>query len=214
MNKNIYRKEDIPIADYLMSFRQALTDDFLNYHRDFDAEFAKATKAEPIYNVENFINWPGAWTGTGIKYVFGPRRDLIPPEIRKYFRTAIALTNEFAKDCPISSYSVLEPGGIIHRHTGPENRHGDFVRIHIPLIVPEGDIFFEVGGEVVLWDDIFAFNNQTVHSAYNFSNKRRLVFLIDIRRSRIGMERGRPYDKVRDEDAYPPFDPTPYRSAA
>jgi len=60
------------------------------------------------------------------------------------------------------------------------------------------------------WNDIFGFDNQTTHSAHNYTIHRRLVYLIDIRRSRIGMEPGRPFDPQRDEKAYPSFDPIPY----
>jgi aspartyl/asparaginyl beta-hydroxylase (cupin superfamily) len=108
----------------------------------------------------------------------------------------------------------LESASIIRRHTGPENRDGEFIRIHIPLIVPDGAIFFEVGGEVVYWNDIFGFDNQTIHSAHNYTKHRRLVYLIDIRRSTIGMSEGRAFDQVRDEQSYPPFDPRPYLKAA
>ena len=208
--KKIYRREDLECADYLMSFKDALREEFLNYHTDFFTDFSKKEYVNPI-NGATTINYTGAWTTTTVKYSFKHRNNIIAPEIRKFFPTAIKLTNEFIADCPISSYSIIEPNGIIGRHTGPENRDGDYIRIHIPLFVPEGDVFFEVGGEVVYWDDIFAFDNQTIHSAFNYTNTRRLVYLIDIRRSRIGLPPGRTFDKVRDEDSYPPFDPEPYR---
>jgi hypothetical protein len=212
MTKKIFTKDEIPIADYLMSYKDALTAEFLNYHQDFlDGEFKKGVVTRPIYSVEKFISTPDAWKSTWVKYVFAHMKELLPFQARRFFPTAIKLTNEFGGDCPISSYSVLEANSIIHRHTGPENRDGLFLRIHIPLIVPEGDIFFEVGGEVIRWDDIFAFDNQTIHSAYNYSNKRRLVYLIDIRRSRLNMPAGRQFDVDRDERSYPPFDPEPYR---
>ena len=210
--KKILKREDLNCAGYLMSLQESLKNDFLSYHGDFvEGDFLKGEPAEPIHSVDSYVNKPGAWKGTVIKYIFLHKKDIIAPEIRKYFKTAINLVNEFAGDCPICSYSVIEPGGIIKRHTGPEYRNGEFIRIHIPLIVPEGDIFFEVGGEVVYWNDIFGFDNQTIHSAYNFSDQRRLVFLIDIRRSRLGLPPGRTWDKNRDEDSYPPFDPEPYR---
>jgi aspartyl/asparaginyl beta-hydroxylase (cupin superfamily) len=104
--------------------------------------------------------------------------------------------HEYGDDCPIANYSILAPNSVINRHTGIENRSGEFIRIHIPLIVPQGEIFFEVYGEEVRWDDIFAFNNQFVHSAHNYTDQYRLCFLIDIRRTRAGLPPGVPYDAI------------------
>lgn len=212
-HKAIFTREDISIADELMALRDDLTREFLNYHEDWDGEFKKGVPVRTVYDIDSIVNYHGAWKATNVKYVFKDMHELLDVGARKFFPTAIALTNKYGGDCPISSYSVLESNSVISRHTGPENRNGNFIRIHIPLIVPEGDIFFEVGGEVIRWDDIFGFDNQTIHSAHNYTSKRRLVYLIDIRRSRIGLPKGRAFDPVRDEQSYPSFDPTPYRTA-
>ena len=89
------------------------------------------------------------------------------------------------------------------RHTGPENRNGKYVRIHIPLIIPEGDIFLEVNGEEVDWGDIFAFNNQLAHSSHNYSSEYRLIFLIDLEREFLGMPPGSVYDARLEKYAKP-----------
>ena len=68
-----------------------------------------------------------------------------------------------------------------------ENRDGRTLRIHIPLLVPPGDIFFEVEGVEVDWSDLFGFNNQHIHSAFNLTPKRRLVYLIDITTEKLGI---------------------------
>lgn len=210
-HKKIYTRNEIPIADYLMSHQQALRDEFLAYHDDFVAgAFEKGELSKFIYPLGSVLSNPGAWKTTKLKYKFEHIADEMAEETSKYFPTSTKLTKEFGDDCPISFYSILESASIIRRHTGPENRDGEFIRIHIPLIVPEGPIFFEVGGEVVYWDDIFGFDNQTIHSAHNYTPHRRLVYLIDIRRSRIGMEPGRHFDQARDEYGYPPFDSRPY----
>ena len=62
----------------------------------------------------------------------------------KYYPTAYKLITEFGDKCPIANYSSFAPHTILNRHTGPENRNGKHIRIHIPLIIPEGDVFFEV----------------------------------------------------------------------
>lgn len=202
--KNIYRREDLgQYADYFMSFRERLTQDFLKFSPDYVNGSFK--EGHPIPQAAPILNNVDDWLSTPIKYVFDNINVSASPESAVHLKTAIELVKEFEDDCPIANYSVIKPNSCIFRHTGPENRSGEFVRVHIPLIVPQGDIFFEVGGETVRWDDIFAFNNEIVHSAHNHTPFWRLVFLIDIRRSRIGLPPGRPYDKVRDEDSYPPF---------
>jgi hypothetical protein len=55
------------------------------------------------------------------------------------------------------------------------------------LIVPEGDLFLEASGEEVTWDDIWGFNNQHSHSAYNNSDEWRVIFMIDLDMEHIGM---------------------------
>jgi hypothetical protein len=205
--KKIYRREDIQIADYLMSFKETLTKEFLEYHDDFvNGEFKKGELSKFVYPLGSVLSNEGAWKTTKIKYHFEHIQEDMQDEKGKFFPTSRKLTQEFGDDCPISFYSILESRSIIHRHTGPENRDGEFIRIHIPLIVPEGRIFFEVGGEIIDWSDIFGFDNQTTHSAHNYSPYRRLVYLIDIRRSRIGLPAGRKFDRQRDELDYPPFD--------
>ena len=65
-----------------------------------------------------------------------------------------------------------------------ENRRKQYVRCHIPLIVPQGDIKFEIERSIIIdWSNVFAFDNQCEHSAWNNSSHRRLVFLIDLHRS-------------------------------
>jgi hypothetical protein len=211
VHKKIYTREDIQIADYLMSLREALTAEFLEYHNDFvSGDFRKGELSKFVYPIDSVLSNPGAWKTTKVKYHFAHIQEDMLNETSKFFPTSKRLTQELGDDCPISFYSILEARSVIKRHTGPENRDGEFIRIHIPLIVPDGAVFFEVGGEVVYWDDIFGFDNQTTHSAHNYTNHRRLVYLIDIKRSRIGLPEGRPFDPVRDEQSYADFDPRPY----
>ena len=69
----------------------------------------------------------------------------------------------------------------------------------------------EVEGLVNAWKatpsehNLFGFDNQCIHSAYNYTDQRRLVYLIDIHRSVLGFPMGRPYDIHREVMA-PPFE--------
>lgn len=230
--RNFYKREEFAeTADYLMSLRQALVDEFLegktleeviNYkgrnvmEKKSDRPAYMENTPDPNGNRfpdevtelvrtpedENKVSKarPGGWKNVEFKY-HDPFNhihwDIDPDYATKNFPTAYSLVKEYWDDCPIASYSYLAPQSIIHRHTGPENRTGEYIRIHIPLIIPPGDVFFEVDGEERQWDDIFAFDNQLAHSAHNLTDEHRLIFLIDIRRSRIGLPPGQLFNKDR-----------------
>lgn len=210
--QGIFRRHEIPIADHLMSFKEDLTKEFLAYHTDFiDGEFSKGVPYwNPVVDVDQIKTNKASWKVSSVKYNFAPvieksKKDfsIITDEIKSRFPTATRLTEEFGEDCPISTYSILESNSVIKRHTGIENRTGEYIRIHIPLIVPPGEIFFEVNGEEINWSDIFAFDNQQVHSAYNNTPYRRLVYMIDIKRSRVGLPPGLPYNPLKEHYAKP-----------
>lgn len=228
----IYRKHEfLKTAEYLLSFRQALIEEFLkgqsletminsrgrnvmqksdereiylaptpdpenNRFPDFVTEILRTPINE---NGESFAK-PTGWKNIEFKYhdpFSNIHWDIEPEYAETNYPTAWKIIKEFWDDCPIASYSYMAPNTVLHRHTGPENRSGEYIRIHIPLIIPPGDLFFEVDGEEIDWSDIFAFDNQLVHSAHNLSDGHRLIFLIDIRRSRIGLPPGVPWSKDR-----------------
>jgi hypothetical protein len=210
MRKSIWLREELPISDELEKLIPALREEFLNYHTDFiDGDFVNGKPyRNDLFDTNNVQSSKNAWKIDPIKYshpdagIFKSGLDHLV--FRNRFPTAVALTEKWGEDCPISSYSILEKNAVITRHTGIENRSGEYVRIHIPLLVPEGDIFFEVEGVEIDWSDIFAFDNQFVHSAHNYSNYRRLVYLLDIKRSALGIEPGEPTDFTR-YDSVEPF---------
>jgi hypothetical protein len=220
--KRFWRRNEIPVAEYLLSHQQALRDEFMSgfptlksairfqgantlERPDQDPEKAaqlirtKNENGEFVPTMESWrnINLRYENTAAGISFTVNENR-------ARKFPTAYKLIKEYGDDCPIANYSCLAPNSVIHRHTGPENRDGEFIRIHIPLIIPEGDVFFEAAGEEITWDDMWGFNNQLPHSAHNYTNEYRLCFLIDLRRSAIGMPPGDKYSKDI-EMLCPPF---------
>jgi len=210
--QGIFHRHEIPIADYLMSYQKALTDEFLagysSLEEAINAEGSNTLGDRPeaheiirtkVSDGESRSNFEG-WKNVNFKYQHpgeGINEFNNSEYAKKRYPTAFKLVEEFGNDCPIANYSHLVPKTVLHRHIGPENPSGEFIRIHIPLIVPDGDVFLEVNGEEVRWDDIFAFDNQLAHSAHNLTNEHRLIFLIDIRRSRIGMPPGQNFNKDR-----------------
>ena len=103
------------------------------------------------------------------------------------FPTMQKIAAHYGDLCPILEYSILPAQSIIERHIGIENKVGENIRIHIPLIVPEGDLFLEAQGEEVDWQNPWGFNNQYMHSAHNNTDEHRLIMLIDLKRTYVGI---------------------------
>ena len=183
--KPIWLKEEISIADELLALSNPLTEEFLNYHADFVGEFSKGVSYENDY-IKDPLNKKAAWKVDALRYTYPDQgidlRLFEDTAMQEKFPTAAKLTNKYADHCLISSYSVLESQSSIGRHSDMENRNRSYVRIHIPLIVPTGDIFLEVDNVEIDWTDLFAFDSELLHSAYNFSDYRRLVYILDISR--------------------------------
>jgi hypothetical protein len=214
--KAIWRRHEFePTSDYLMSHRDALRNDFLRGFTNLkDSVIAKNLKGvledrEDLKDIDirNMVtdkkfdfaeaqNSLRAWKSLTIKYEHKTlgKNFIIDLETAKNYPTAYKLIKKYGANCGIAGYSVIEPRSVIERHTGPENRDGEYLRIHIPLIIPEGDVFFEVLGEEIDWSDIWGFNNQLIHSAHNNTDEYRLVFIIDLSRTAIGLEPGVPFD--------------------
>jgi hypothetical protein len=225
--KAFWRRHELPVAEYLMSHRQALIDDYLAGYKNLKQATQMQTSIVmdrrnvgiPLEETERYVSRIQedgtkksdlkGWSAIRFRY---ERHDdrvdysyTIDEAQAKKYPTAYKLISEYGEHCPICTYSVMAPQSVIERHTGPENRDGRYIRIHIPLIIPEGDVFFEAGGEEITWDDIWGFNNQLAHSAHNYTDEYRLCFLIDLDREHIGMERGSVYDPAYEEDVLEPF---------
>lgn len=78
-----------------------------------------------------------------------------------------------------SGFSCLEPGAHIKPHTGYS---GDIYRLHYGIEVPDGDCALKVKGEVRRWEEggFLMFNDLAVHEAWNRTDKKRIILLVDI----------------------------------
>lgn len=221
--KKIWRGDEIPNADYLMSYQDKLRDEFLEGFsnveeackkfstdnldlRMFGVALDETAAGVEVKNLETG-EWERDYAGwKSIQFKYGRHDDMIDfqfqrsdnDRIARKYPTAHNLVKSYGDYCPIANYSILAPNTVLHRHSGPENRDGKYIRIHIPLIIPEGDIFLEASGEEVTWDNIWGFNNQHTHSAFNRSNEWRVIFMIDLDMAHIGMEPCKPYDETID----------------
>jgi hypothetical protein len=203
--KRYWLREEISIADELLAAVPALREEFLAYHTDFiNGDFVNGKIIDyTISNATALKSHTNAWKGEPMRYAYDKEnidvRMFDAEETKNRFPTASAIAKKWVEDCGICGYSILEKQSVILRHTGKENRDNEYLRIHVPLIVPEGDIFFECEGVEIDWRDIWGFNNQLIHSAHNSTDFRRLVFLIDIRRSAIGLPPEPKYDPDREK---------------
>jgi hypothetical protein len=200
--KNIYRGQEFKYHSEFMNLVPGLTSDFLKMHPEFSnlSEFdglpphtaGKYKVAVLNYNAEQMPGYNAGFLGQEIS-----------DNIKKHYPTAYKHIIEKFSDCTMAGYGVLFPHSVISRHTGVENRTGTYIRIHIPLIIPEGDVGFEVAGEEVNWSDLFAFNNQRVHSAWNNTDHPRLCFIVDLLRSTCDLPNGIPWTQDLDADTAP-----------
>jgi aspartate beta-hydroxylase len=78
---------------------------------------------------------------------------------------------------PTVFFSVLAPHAHIPPHTGVTNARAI---VHLPLIVPPG-CRFRVGGETRAWveGEAFAFDDTIEHEAWNDSDERRVILILD-----------------------------------
>ncbi len=78
---------------------------------------------------------------------------------------------------PNAFFSLLKPGSRIPPHTGVTNTRAI---VHLALDVPEG-CGFRVGGETRQWIEgkAFAFDDTIEHEAWNDSDRRRAVLIVD-----------------------------------
>lgn len=215
MEQKIWRRHELPIFEELMFYQKGLIDDFMKGSTDLKERiFAQSENSiNPAYYDGDQMNmaegmlvsrdpktltWSTnftSWQSVGLKNVIKvdgkiQTYEIAPDEKLANYPTALEIMKKYGDDLYGLVYSSLGPYTILQRHVGPENIDGVYVRIHIPLIVPEGDMFLECDNEEITWDDIFGFNNQHLHSAHNYSNSWRLVMIVDIAREKCGLPPG------------------------
>jgi len=88
------------------------------------------------------------------------------------------------------SYSLLKPGTHIVAHKGYDEYSEKILRYHMGMIVPEGDIGIRVEKEIRGWQNgkSFIFDDFLIHEAWNFSDKERIVLIIDFLRNQSDNE--------------------------
>jgi hypothetical protein len=217
MMQAIYSKKELgDVAEYLMSFQNALTNEFMEGYESLkqaiitngipnlaNRTYDASSSIISANNEGKYVSNVDSWSSVAFKC---ERHDSIMdisfnlskdhPRAKKY-PTAYKLIQEFGDNCSLANYSCMAPHSIIKRHTDPENIRGTNVRIHIPLIIPKGDVFLEVDCNEVDWGDLFGFSNQLMHSSFNLTDEYRLVFFLDLTREFLGLEPGVKFDPIK-----------------
>jgi hypothetical protein len=203
--KNIYFGQEIKIYQELVALQPKLLLDFLTAHADF-------TTVKPYSGV---MPLSGEMQVSVIRYN-NNAMDLVnvPAKItanaESLYPTAFNLVSQYP-DCKMAAYSILYPDSIIGRHTDVEFRSNTHIKIHIPLSIPTGDIGFEVAGETADWSDLFAFDTQKMHSAWNNTTEPRIVFIFDLPRALCNLPDGIPWT-WKDGASLAPFPKTEFVS--
>lgn len=216
----VWQRHELAIFDKLLEYRDGLVRDYMAGFSNLpDAVLAQSensvdpkhyddtamSQAEGMLVTRDpaTLKWSTnfeAWKSVGIRNLVKQQGNVvvdeqISNEDAVKYPTAMQLLDDYRDDLFGLVYSAIGPYSILQRHVGPENIEGEYIRIHLPLIIPSGDIFLEVQGQEVEWTDIFGFNNQYLHSAHNYSNDWRLIMIIDLSRKACGLPPGRYYSE-------------------
>ena len=205
------------IYDYLDSFREGLWEDMVagiegTPHEQIQTVLDRDESFKAVLDQRNYTitdaqrlvaeNEHGldSWMANNLRYGLDHKPHWISEDSEIHYDftidnpnipTARKLLDRWTpEECPIASYSILRADSVIKRHTGIENRLGNYMRIHVPLYVPEGELYFEVCNLEIDWTKTFGFNNQWIHSAYNESQEHRAVFSIDLHRNLLDLPTG------------------------
>jgi len=185
--QTIWHAQELSITQELHQSVPLLVHEFLTYHADyFDKFSAGESYQNPIFDTQNYMSHHNAWKGEFLRYILPTQNIEVNnwqhAEMAARFPTAVSLIQRHAEHCGCCGYSSLDAHASIKPHADIENLDRKYIRIHVPLIVPPGDCFLQVGETRLDWSDIFAFDNQTRHHAYNNTSSRRLIFIMDITR--------------------------------
>jgi beta-hydroxylase len=88
------------------------------------------------------------------------------------------LIKENIKNNGAAGFSRLQKNSIIKPHRG---YYGEFLRMHIGLIVPDGDVGIKVGDDTYHWKngEVVVFDDRITHEAWNKTNEDRIVLIVD-----------------------------------
>ena len=132
---------EIPFAQQFTELAPQLLADFLQVHPEVLEQQEQQSKGDE----EKYWHDINGWVPLGVLY----QKQWADKErtIKNNYPTAHKLVKMFGDDVNVASYSLLKPGAKIPLHNGDEeNRYCKYIRCHIPLMIPEGDMGLWVMG--------------------------------------------------------------------
>lgn len=193
MTQVIWFEDQVPLLGQIGALRHNLIEDYVEGFDSFDQ--ALEVWSRPVMDTILEVNQrasadmfnPGfeLWRSTMVKWY-----NVRGQGLESRLATAKQLVSDYDEVMLQCEYLVMKPGTYLDWHQDLENKDRCCIRLHIPLIVPQGDIGLELRGVESLehWDRPFAFDNQCWHRAWNRTAQPRLILSVSVLRSYIGIE--------------------------
>jgi hypothetical protein len=204
--KNTYSRKEIPCADFIMSFRQGLLDDFINHqgslsspaNADFISRYKDCRQDVPEKELAKafLTKKNGEWVndadvGYGVIIKFDYSNYTVKSknieELREFYPTAVRLIETYGSNCCNANYSVLRPYTIFKTHFDRELIDKNILRLHIPLLIPGDEMFMQFDEKKMYWSDLFGFDGLSMHSAHNLTEHWGMIFLLDLKFDSTGI---------------------------
>lgn len=206
--KDTYVRSEIPCANFLMTFQQGLLNDYMTHqesvsspkykdfvlrYKDCRTDIAEEELAKMFLTKKNgeWVNDADIGFGVGIKYDYQKYSVLCrsPDDLRKIYPTAMQIMDAYGDSCTNAIYTVMPPQSVFVTHIDGELTGRNLIRLHIPLVIPEGEVYMQFGDEKVYWKDFVGFNGLAMHSAHNLTDEWGLIFLMDLDARVAGIEK-------------------------
>jgi aspartyl/asparaginyl beta-hydroxylase (cupin superfamily) len=166
----VYDTNRFLLRDLINGLIPVLREDFLNAH-------GMDTSNIPMYDVGKELDIHRKWKMSVLKIMgeWDTEAKVRYPNFNKFIEG-------LGDVCRSAGYSILEPGGNVVTHTDTEEGHENYVIVHVPLIVPEGDVGFFENDEKGKWveGECFILDVESPHSIWNNTDKSRLVILLEL----------------------------------
>lgn len=105
-------------------------------------------------------------------------------------QAAKLIVDQFSDLIVNAGYSVLEPGARITPHVGYTDQ---VLRFHFGLSCPRGDCQISINGYHYRWSvgEAMLFDDTVIHWAWNNTEFRRVILLLDLRKDELDVEASR-----------------------
>lgn len=152
------------------------------FRQDFITAHNMDTSNIPMYDIGEKLDVHKKWKMSVLK---------IMGEWDQAAKNKYPTLNQFVEElgdvCRSAGYSILEAGGNVITHTDTEEGHENYVIVHVPLIVPDGDVGFYENNEAGKWieGECFILDVESPHSIWNYTDKPRVVILLELLKEKV-----------------------------